>query len=134
MANITVDWKVFNYKFASDPRKAFENLSYILFCYEFQQELLSPELSVVRDLFFNPNAGLQKFAEKINNRSTTLINGISSEITFNGRRIKITHPQSPIFEFASSEKNVFIVYGNAGTGKSGYIKDFVDYISEPFNK
>ena len=239
MTNITVDWKVFNYKFASDPRMAFQNLSYMLFCYEFKQKfgifryfnqphietqpirfteedligfqakyyddstrlsskkqdfidaikgskekyseitriifytnkeltassqkdkikpqyqeeienygnsigisvewrvtsnfeimLQVPELNAVRDLFFNPNEGLQEFAEKINNRSTTLINGISSEITFNGRRIKITHPQSPIFEFASSEKNVFIVYGNAGTGKSGYIKDFVDYIRQ----
>ena len=38
MPNMTVDWNVFNSKFSSNQRTAFERLAYILFCFEFKQE------------------------------------------------------------------------------------------------
>ena len=237
MPNMTVDWNVFNSKFSSNQRTAFERLAYILFCFEFKQEfgifryynqpyietqpieldngdvvgfqakyydaatnisdkeenlkkaikdarvkypkinrfliytnkdlttsskkdhlkpkyqisieqcgsnigiqvewrvtsnfeimLLDPKLSSVKDWFFNPNEGLQQFAEKINNRSVTLLDGINSEITYNGGIIKIETSISQINDFIQSENKVFVVYGNAGTGKSGFIKDFATAI------
>lgn len=38
MLNIPVSWSVFEYKFSTDPRKAFESLAYLLFCHEFDQK------------------------------------------------------------------------------------------------
>ena len=35
MKNFPIEWSVFEYKFASNPRYAFESLSYAMFCIEF---------------------------------------------------------------------------------------------------
>ena len=235
---ISIDWNVFNYKFSSNPRCAFESLAYTLFCFEFKQKvgifryfnqpyietqpialdngdvvcfqakyydavtkisdkkdelieaitnasvkyqginryiiytnkelatsskkekvkpdyqisieksgeekgihvewrvpsnfeimLLNPELNSIKDLYFNPNNGLQQFAERINNRSSSLLNSIKSDITFGDTVIKFENSKSAINEFIHSENKVFVVYGNAGTGKSGYIKDFATHIN-----
>lgn len=34
----SVDWKAFEYKYSNNPQRAFENLAYYLFCYEFNQK------------------------------------------------------------------------------------------------
>lgn len=34
----SVDWKAFEYKFSNNPERAFENLTYYLFCHEFNQK------------------------------------------------------------------------------------------------
>ena len=34
----TVDWKAFEYKYSGNPQRAFENLTYFLFCNEFNQK------------------------------------------------------------------------------------------------
>lgn len=34
----SVDWKAFEYKYSNNPQRAFENLAYCLFCYEFNQK------------------------------------------------------------------------------------------------
>lgn len=34
----SVDWKAFEYKYSSNPERAFENLAYYLFCYELNQK------------------------------------------------------------------------------------------------
>lgn len=34
----TVDWKAFEYKYSENPQSAFENLTYYLFCHEFNQK------------------------------------------------------------------------------------------------
>ena len=34
----SVDWKAFEYKYSNDPQRAFEDLSYYLFCYEFNRK------------------------------------------------------------------------------------------------
>ena len=33
----SVNWKAFEYKYSDNPQKAFENLTYYLFCHEFNQ-------------------------------------------------------------------------------------------------
>lgn len=237
MANISVDWNVFNYKFSGNTRAAFESFAYTLFCFEFNQKygifryfnqpfietlpiitddgdvigfqakyydetirlsskkgelieaingakskylgitkfiiytnkelsasnikgkvkpdyqieiedhgknlgiqvewrvtsnfeimLLNPKLSAVIELYFNPDSELQRFAENIQNRTTSIISSIKSNILFKDITIKIDYPQTPILDFIQSEKKVFVVYGDAGTGKSGYVKDFSDCI------
>lgn len=233
MLNIDVDWKAFEYKFSSNPRQAFENLSYILFCHEFKQNygvfryfnhphietqpintldgyltgfqskyydsttrissketelkdaikgakekykinriifyinkelsasnnkssqkpkyqlniekygsdmgikvewrvksnfekmLICDELNVVRDLYFNPNTGIQDFINGIHTRSDAILKNIKSKINYLGQEIKIVNEQQKLNDFLSSENDAFIVYGDAGSGKSGYIKDFI---------
>lgn len=34
----SVDWKAFEYKYSDNPQRAFENLTYYLFCHEFEQK------------------------------------------------------------------------------------------------
>lgn len=34
----SIDWKAFEYKYSNNPQRAFENLAYYLFCYEFNQK------------------------------------------------------------------------------------------------
>ena len=94
----------------------------------FEIMLLDPKLSAVKEFYFDPHSELQHFAEKIQKRTTSIINSIKSEVIFKDRIIKINHPQAAILDFIQSNKNAFVVYGNAGTGKSGYVKDFYDLI------
>lgn len=35
----SVDWKAFEYKYSDNPQRAFENLTYYLFCHEFNQKM-----------------------------------------------------------------------------------------------
>ena len=34
----SVNWKAFEYKYSDNPQKAFEDLTYYLFCHEFNQK------------------------------------------------------------------------------------------------
>lgn len=88
----------------------------------------SPELLPIKELYFNPDSGLQKFAEKIQKRGTSILESIKSDITFIDKTIKVEYSQKSMIDFIQSDSKVFVVYGHAGTGKSGYLKDAVDYI------
>lgn len=232
MTNSPVDWKVFEYKFSQDPKKAFENLATILFCYEMKQPygvfryfnqpfietstVTAPDGSVtgfqakyydagtsfsskeaefkeairgakkkyagisrilfyvnkemsastqkdtekpvyrrniekcgrdlgitiewrvpgnieqmllnlpnVRDLYFNPHPGLTQYMESIRMRGESLLTNIQSEIPYQGQTIKVRHDTQLLHEFLNFDKNACIVYGEAGTGKSGVIKDLI---------
>lgn len=35
----SVNWKAFEYKFSDNPQRAFENLTYYLFCNEYGQKM-----------------------------------------------------------------------------------------------
>ncbi len=233
MRNIPIDWKVFEYKFSSNPRTAFENLSYALFCAEFNIDhgvfryfnqpyietqpvdtndnyitgfqakyydastsisdrvqdfkeaikgakgkyhninrliiytnkelsasskkdktkpqyqiniekcgedegvriewrvksnfeimLQSSKLSALRDLYFNPNNGLQNYLESVDNHTEALMNTIESTIRFSEKTIKISRNEE-FADYLDWDNSVLVVYGNAGTGKSGFIKDYV---------
>lgn len=94
----------------------------------FEIMLLDPKLSTVRELYFSPDTDLERFAEKIQKRTRSIIDGIRSDIVFKDKNIKIEYPQMEILDFSKSDKNAFVVYGNAGTGKSGYVKDFCEQV------
>ena len=232
MKNITVDWRVFEYKFSANPQSAFESLSYTLFCHEFNQKqgifryfnqpyietmpvdtqddfitgfqakyyepatslsskksdliaaikganekypqlnrliiytnkdmsvsnkkgktkpkyqaeieksgsdlgitiewrlksnfeimLNSVDLSVAKELYFDPNSELQMFFKDISNHSSAILERIKSDIKFKEQKIKISYNHEPYFD---SKKKVFVIYGNAGTGKSGFVKDIIE--------
>ncbi|MEF2782214.1 MAG: hypothetical protein U0N20_03885 [Clostridium sp.] len=91
----------------------------------FEKILLSRELSILRDLYFNPNPDIYKFAEDIQMRSKTILNNIKSSITYQHQEIKIENAKDKLIEFVKSSDSAFIIYGDAGTGKSALVKDFV---------
>lgn len=242
MVNIPIDWNVFEYKFSQNPRQAFESLSYILFCHEFEQDygifryfnqpyietqpvvaedgyvtgfqakyydagtslsskvsefkssiedakdkyaginriifyvnkelssstnkntdkpmyqinieeygnecgiqvewrvpshfemmLLNDELVILRDLYFNPNPGIYKFIENVQKHKEMILSGIKSTINYLDQEIKISKPIQQLNDFKNSNSKLFVVYGNAGTGKSGLIKDFISQLEETDN-
>lgn len=96
----------------------------------FEIMLLDPQLSAVKDLYFSPNTDLQSFAEKILNRTESIISSIKSDIPYKERIIKIGYSQTAIHDFTKSNNSALVVYGNAGTGKSGYVKDFYEQVVE----
>ena len=96
----------------------------------FEFMLHDPRLSAVKELYFSPNTDLERFAEKIQKRTRSIIDGIRSDIVFNDNNIKIEYTQKEILDFSKSDKNAFVVYGIAGTGKSGYVKDFCERIGK----
>ena len=89
----------------------------------FEIMLTSADLSVAKELYFDPNSELQRFFKDISNHSSAILERINSDIKFNEQKIKISYNHTQYF---NSTKNVFVVYGNAGTGKSGLVKDIVE--------
>ena len=86
----------------------------------------NPELCTLREFYFDPDSTLRLFAEKIQKRTASIISSIKSDIQYKDTIIKIEYPQTAIHDFAKSNNCVLVVYGNAGTGKSGYVKDFCE--------
>ena len=96
----------------------------------FEIMLLDPQLSAVKELYFSPNTDLQLFAEKLQKRTLSIIGSIKSEIPYKDKIIKIKYSHTAIHDFTKSSNSAFVVYGNAGTGKSGYVKDFCEQVME----
>lgn len=96
----------------------------------FEKILLSSELAVLRDLYFNPNPGIRQFAEDIQIRSKAILKNIKSVINYQGQEIKLLYGQEKFVDFMDSDNQVFVVCGAAGTGKSGLVKDFISNICE----
>ena len=99
----------------------------------FEIMLLNPRLSIVRELYFDPDPKLRLFAKSIQNRSLSIVKSIESSILYKDKEIKITYPQTEIHDFVRSDKSAFVIYGNAGSGKTGYVKDFYNSLSHTNN-
>lgn len=92
----------------------------------FEIMLASDELRYARELYFDPNSELQRFCEEISKHSQIIVEKIKSNIEFNKQEIKISYEQNKLFEFLNSDAKAFLIFGGAGTGKSGLVKDFVE--------
>ena len=92
--------------------------------------LYNPELCMLREFYFDPDSTLRLFAEKIQKRTVSIISNIKSEIPYKDRILKIDYSQTAIHDFTKSNNSALVVYGNAGTGKSGYVKDFYEQVVE----
>ena len=91
----------------------------------FEKMLVCDELNVVRDLYFNPRTGIQDFINGIHTRSDAILRNIKSKIKYLEQEIKIVNEPQKLNDFLNSEYDALIVHGDAGSGKSGYIKDFI---------
>lgn len=85
-----------------------------------EQMLLA--LPTVRDLYFNPQPGLSRFMELVHSRKDSILNSIQSDISYQNQTIKIQRDAQTLW---NTEKPVCILYGDAGTGKSGAMKDLL---------
>lgn len=92
--------------------------------------LYNPELCTLREFYFDPDSTLRLFAEKVQKRTVSIISNIKSEIPYKDRILKIDYSQTAIHDFTKSNNSALVVYGNAGTGKSGYVKDFYEQVVE----
>lgn len=92
----------------------------------FEFILASDELRYARELYFDPNSELQNFYENLLKHSQTIAEKIKSNIEFNKQEIKISYNQNKLFEFLDLDTKAFLFLGDAGTGKSGLVKDFIE--------
>lgn len=92
----------------------------------FEIMLASDKLRYARELYFDPDSELQNFYENISKHSQTIAEKIKSNIEFNKQEIKISYNQNKLFEFMDSDTKAFLIFGDAGTGKSGLVKDFIE--------
>lgn len=92
----------------------------------FEKMLLEDDLVVVRDLYFNAEKGIESFLKNVKAYSDKTRDNIKSNIVYKNQEIKINIGTKML----ESENRIAIVYGEAGTGKSGYVKDTVLKIAD----
>lgn len=85
------------------------------------------QLPIVRDLYFNSNPGMAQWMDWIQSRSRSIFHNIQSSISYQGKQIKIQHDIQALSTLWQSEHSACVVYGDAGTGKSGIVKDLVQH-------
>lgn len=83
----------------------------------------NPQLS---DYYFNEQKGLSDFIEDVECRSKEYLEGIKNEITTNKIGISVPLDFERFEKFLYGDKNIFIISGEAGVGKSGYVKTVVE--------
>lgn len=88
-------------------------------------EQILVELPIVRDLYFNAAPGIDQWVEHIKSRSNSILFNIQSVITYQGEQIKIHRDMEKLSELWETKKSAYIIYGDAGTGKSGVVKDLI---------
>ena len=234
-----VNWKVFEYKYADNPQKAFENLTYYLFCHEFNQSkgifryfnqphietnpiqikdkligfqskyykdsitmsskeselknavegvarsypgittlyfyisrefspsskkdevkpsyqdnienmakklgieivwrgisnieaqlMQDSNLTVCRNVFFQTDSAVQKCCESLDKHKDDIFNHINTNILYKGNSIVLDYDEFNFGDFISSDNQVLIVDGNAGSGKSSLIKNIAANVDE----
>lgn len=93
-------------------------------------EQILVELPIVRDLYFNAAPGIDQWVEHIKSRSNSILSNIQSAITYQGEQIKIYRDMEKLSELWETKKSAYIIYGDAGTGKSGVVKDLIMHQQE----
>lgn len=83
------------------------------------------KLPAVRDLYFNPQPGLSSCMELIQSHGSSMLSNIQSDISYRDQSIKIQRDVHALQALWNTEKSVCIIYGDAGAGKSGTVKDLL---------
>lgn len=87
--------------------------------------LLNPANAHLRDYFFTTIGGMRRAFEQIKNHTSTIFNSLGSEIKYNDQTIKISHSVPIMDAILNSNKNITILHGDGGCGKSGLVKDLL---------
>ena len=102
--NISIDWRGLN---------------------QIETSLMNPANAYLRDYFFSTNGGIRKVLEQIQSHTSNIFNSLESEFYYQGQKIKITHNLPVMEAILNSGKNITIVHGDGGCGKSGLVKDLL---------
>ncbi|MEC1067428.1 hypothetical protein P9D22_04145, partial [Priestia megaterium] len=92
----------------------------------FEIMLMTPELELVRDYFFNPDAGIKGYLAQVKLHSQNKLENIRSTISYRNQVIKINRNNLDILSFYESDNSCLIIYGDGGSGKSGFVKDLLE--------
>ena len=102
--NIRIDWRGIN---------------------QIETSLINPANAYLRDYFFAPNGGIRKILEQIKSHTVAIFSSLESELHHHDQAIKITHNLPIMDSVLNSDKNITIVHGDGGCGKSGLVKDLL---------
>lgn len=92
--------------------------------------VLSEELTVCRSVFFQVNSQVERCCERIRKHKENIFNHIKTHITYKESSIVLEQDVSVFEKFLNSDNQVLIVDGDAGTGKSAWIKNALSSINE----
>ncbi|OBR26137.1 hypothetical protein SRCM101266_03433 [Bacillus amyloliquefaciens] len=93
----------------------------------FEIMLMRPELELIRDYFFNPDSGIKGYLAQVKLHSQSKLENIKSTIRYRDQIIKINKNNDfDIHSFYESEIPCLIIYGEGGSGKSGFAKDLLE--------
>jgi hypothetical protein len=92
--------------------------------------LLQPEMELIRDFFFAMSGGLRRFISQISSHKETIFSSISSEIAYQGASLKIMRQSINLEDFLSSSRQILLIHGEGGCGKSALVKDQLGTINE----
>ena len=92
----------------------------------FEIMLMSPDLELIRDYFFNPDSGIKGYLAQVKLHSQSKLENIKSTISYGDQIIKINNSNLDILSFYESENPCLIIYGDGGSGKSGFVKDLLE--------
>ena len=91
-----------------------------------EKMLAEEELKYVKNMYFNADAGIDRFHENLINHKNSILKHIHSTIQYNGKEVKIPQDYQKLTEFQESDTQVMIIHGAAGAGKSATVKDFLE--------
>lgn len=97
-------------------------------------EILSlKENKSIHDKFFGKEKSSFDYIIELNNYSKSLFNLINNNIALNGKEIKIGR-EKYLKDMADdlSEKDLLLISGKAGCGKSALVKEFYEHCKSPF--
>jgi len=92
----------------------------------FEIILMKSELELIRDYFFNPDSGIKGYLAQIKLHSQNKLENIKSTISYKNQKFKIKNKNSDITSFYESKNSCLIIYGDGGSGKSGFAKDLLE--------
>ena len=90
-----------------------------------EKMLAQEELKYIKNLYFNPDAGIDRFHEKLMNHKNSILKHIHSSIKYGDEEVKIHQDYQKLLDFQKSNTQVMIIHGAAGAGKSATVKDFL---------
>lgn len=91
-----------------------------------EKMLAEEELKYVKNMYFNADAGIDRFHENLINHKNSILKHIHSTIQYNGKEVKISQDYRKLTDFQESDTQVMIIHGAAGAGKSATVKDFLE--------
>jgi len=106
--NIEIEWRVASY---------------------FESEFVAIENSHISKYFFKLDTGIEKAIENSMEHTQILLQGINTSINFSSEHIEINRDEL-IQEIKNTSKQIIVLNGGAGTGKTSLIKKYYEEVKE----